>query len=493
MERRDFLRSAVAGLAVGAADAAPQNAAQQTAASGGQKKTIAIQIGTESFMDEGVEKVLDILQQKGAVNALFLAVYDFGNGIAGRQLPGHPIPDHGLQVYPPFRGGNYCNVHAQYYKDTVINPNDTRAPEFPNVDVVDTVLPAAHKRGIKVYTWADDQVRMRVPNMNQLTEVDIDGRPNQRGCYNNPHYQNYLLGLTEDWMRSHPEVDGVMWCMEANGALEQAINFGALSCFCQFCQDKARKQGINVERAKQGLLTLREYLRACRSGTRPVDGYYITYWRILLRNPEILAWEHFWHEGLRDMYKTIHAKVKSLNASMPCGWHIEHSTTFSPLYRAEKEIKEMDGYTDILKEVMYHNCAGERMIQRVINREQPGIYGDFTKEELLMDFQYKVMNFRERALDQIAYTGFSADYVAREAKRAVDGAAGTKIAIWPGIDIDIPTNVNSSSCTPGGTRDAVLAAFKAGVPGVVLSRKYSEMKLANLAGAGDAIRQLGFA
>jgi hypothetical protein len=39
----------------------------------------------------------------------------------------------------------------------------------------------------------------------------------------------------------------------------------------------------------------------------------------------------------------------------------------------------------------------------------------------------------------------------------------------------------------------VLAAFKAGVPGIVLSRKYSEMKLGNLSAAGDAIRQLGYA
>ena len=114
------------------------------------------------------------------------------------------------------------------------------------------------------------------------------------------------------------------------------------------------------------------------------------------------------------------------------------------LYRAEKEIKEMEGYTDILKEVTYHNCAGERMVARVIDRQQPGVYGDFTKEEMLMDFEYKVMNFREGALNQIAHTGFSSDYVYREAKRAMDGAVGTKIANWPGIDIDIPTNANSS-------------------------------------------------
>jgi hypothetical protein len=36
-----------------------------------------------------------------------------------------------------------------------------------------------------------------------------------------------------------------------------------------------------------------------------------------------------------------------------------------------------------------------------------------------------------------------------------------------------------------------MAAFRAGSDGVILSRKYSEMKLANLSGAGAAIRQLG--
>ena len=77
-------------------------------------------------------------------------------------------------------------------------------------------------------------------------------------------------------------------------------------------------------------------------------------------------------------------------------------------------------------------------------------------------------------------------------KRSVPSTAppGQTIQIWPGIDIDIPTAKSHSKSTPQGTKDAVLAAFKAGAHGVILSRKYSEMKLANLTGAGDAVRQL---
>jgi len=36
-------------------------------------------------------------------------------------------------------------------------------------------------------------------------------------------------------------------------------------------------------------------------------------------------------------------------------------------------------------------------------------------------------------------------------------------------------------------REAVRAAFRAGADGVILSRKYSEMRLANLRAAGDGL------
>ena len=68
--------------------------------------------------------------------------------------------------------------------------------------------------------------------------------------------------------------------------------------------------------------------------------------------------------------------------------------------------------------------------------------------------------------------------------------AGTKTQIWAGIDVDIPTESNNSKRTPQSVKEAVLAAFRAGAPGVILSRKYSEMRLANLSGARDAIRDL---
>jgi len=291
-----------------------------------------------------------------------------------------------------------------------------------------------------------------------------------------------------------------MWGSERQGALCDSLGAthdvppvdpGQVTCFCEFCQAKAKQHGINPDRARQGFLELEKFVRASRNGTRPVDGYYVQFWRILLRYPELAAWEMLWTDSLRETYAVIYKTVKSANPNIPVGWHIWHNNSFNPIYRAEQDLHELSNYSDFIKVVMYNNCGGERMALYVDNIGST-MYHDLSKQSLL-DFNYAVMNIKEGSYEQIPHTGLSPDYVFRETKRALDGAVGTKTLIWPGIDIDIPTEPNNSKCTPRSVKAAVTAAFHAGAPGVLLSRKYSEMRLANLSGAGDAIRELGLA
>jgi hypothetical protein len=490
IDRRSFIKgAAVTGVGVLSAlsPAAPQTPPPA--------KMIGIQVGAISFLDEGTEEVLDIFQKRANINTLFLAVFTYGRGIAGRQVPDQPLPDHGKQEYDlNYHGGNFATPHPQYYKNTALKPEDTRAPDYPGVDTVTAVLPAAKKRGMRTILWAEDVFRNDLPNIDKLQEYDVRGQRGSRLCFNNPNSTNFLLGLVEDYARSY-DVDGIMWCSERMGPLNNAIRGGTgergASCFCQFCVAKGKRLGINVDRARQGYLTLEKFLQDASSGKHPVDGCYVTFWRILLRYPEILAWETLWNDSLRETYQALYSKVKSVNANLLCGWHIFHNNSFSPVFRAEQDLQELSKYSDFLKMVMYHNCAGPRMAS-YIDGLQSGVFADLPKEELL-EFQYRVLNYKERGYEQIPYTGFSSDYVYRESKRAVDGAAGTKTLIWPGIDIDVPTAANNSKCTPEGTKDAVAAAFRAGAHGVILSRKYSEMRLANLSGAGEAIKELKLA
>ena len=133
-----------------------QEAARSTGLAPSGKKFIGIQIGAVSFVDEGVDKVLDVVQEKAGVNALMLAVFTYGRGIAGRQVPGQPLPDHGAQQYDTesFHGGDYATVHPQYYAQTVLK--DFRAPDVGDFDLLSAVIPKAKARNIKSYCWFED-------------------------------------------------------------------------------------------------------------------------------------------------------------------------------------------------------------------------------------------------------------------------------------------------------------------------------------------------
>jgi hypothetical protein len=486
MNRRAFLQSTAALAAQGAAVQASH-------------KTIGIQVGAVSFIDEGVDRVLDEFVADAAVNALFVATFTYGRGIAGRQVPGQPLPDHGQRQYDTdtFHGGSYTKIHPQYYRDTVLK--DFRAPEFGDYDVLEAVLPAARKRGMKTICWFEDVFRGDVPNIGALQEKELSGRNATTLCFNNPNYRNWLLGVVEDYARSY-EIDGIMWGSERQGAFSNALGAshgGAgrdpdrVTCFCGYCEAKAKQRGVSAERAREGFRALASFVRSSRQGKRPVDGYYVGLWRLMLRYPELLGWEMLWTDSLRETYAAIHAKVKEVKPSVGVGWHIWHNNSFNPIYRAEQDLSEIAKYSDFLKMVMYHNCGGERMAS-YIDSVSKTIYGDVPKQELL-DFHYRVLNFSEKDLAAIPQAGFSADYVLRETKRSREALAGFRTQLWPGIDIDIPTSAANSKSTPNGTRDAVIAAFRGGADGVILSRKYSEMKLGNLKGAGAALRELKLA
>ena len=456
-------------------------------------------MGAVSFVDEGVEPVLEILQSKGHVNTLFIAAFTYGRGIAGRQIPGQPLPDHGKQQYDTgtFYGGSYAAIHPQYYQNTSLKK--VRAPDLGRFDVFESVLPASRKRGMRNIAWFEDVFRGDIPGIQELQEKDLHGRNATTLCFNNPGYHNFLLGLVEDYARSW-ELDGIMWGSERQGAFANAIGSshggrrsdpGRVTCFCQFCRKKGEERGIQFNRVKRGFLELENFVRAARERKAPADGYYVALWRLMLSYPELLAWENLWHDSLRETYQAIYRQVKSVKPAMGVGWHIWHNNSFSPIYRAEQDLRRIAPVSDFLKVVIYNNCAGERMASYIDSVSETQ-FGDVPKEDLLR-FHYRVLGYKdEGSYQQIPGTGWSADYVYRETERARKDLTGTETRLWPGIDVDIPTAAGHSKCSPGSVRDAVLAAFHGNADGVILSRKYSEMKLANLAGAGQAIQELGF-
>src|SRR5256885_10734095 len=118
-------------------------------------RMIGIQVGAVSFVDEGVAPVLDRFQHDAGINTLFVATFTYGRGIAGRQVPGQPLPDHGKQEYDTnFHGGNFARTHEQYYSRTCLK--NIQAPDHGDFDVPATVLPPAKRAGTRPFSRSEN-------------------------------------------------------------------------------------------------------------------------------------------------------------------------------------------------------------------------------------------------------------------------------------------------------------------------------------------------
>jgi hypothetical protein len=451
------------------------------------KPLVGIQIGAISFADEGVDAVLDTVQERAGVNAVMFAVFTMTRGTGGRQIPNHPFPDHGKQEYDRFFGGNFAKTHPQFYPNTIIRDFDAPDEATKGVDWMEALLPACQKRGIALYAWVVEDIALWLPNTPKLLQWDVFGRPHPQVCYANPDYRNWMLGLMEDYCRSYPAIAGIMWGTERSGPLEATLLGGVPYCFCPHCVRRGRDEGIDVHRAREGLRALYEFAQSARKGERPNDGFLVTFLRLLMRYPEILQWERLWFVQQQELHQLIYGTVKAIDRRKTVGYHIWHRNSFSVFYRAEWDFSEIRHYADWLKPVLYNNCAGARFHDYLAQCHRTWL-ADASPQETYRLF-YRFLGIDEGDYDDLPTRGWSAEYVRRETERTVRAVNG-EIPVYPGIDIDIP----SGRCptTRERVREAVLAAFAGGASGVILSRKYSEMRLDNLSGAGDALRELGY-
>jgi hypothetical protein len=468
----------------------------QSASAANGKKFIGIQIGARSFVDEGVDKCLDTLQETGGVNVVLATVFTYGTGLAGRQVHGEPLPDHGVKEYDTVHGGSFTRVHPEFYADSVIK--DIRAPELGDFDILADVIPKAKAKGMQTYALFEEAYNPRLmANFEKVAEVDVYGKLGRTTCFNNPYARAFLSSMVSDWMANN-ELDGLMWESERQGPLNTTlrahfVKYGtqkpSINCFCDYCIRKAKDVGIDGQRAREGYVALERWVSRTLSEPRSADGSFVSLWRVLLEYPEILAWERFWYTSQEEMYGIIYGTAKAINPRAQIGWHIMHLVTMSPFYSADTNYSRLVHVSDYLKPCPYNNCAGPRLAVYIRN-VQSTIFRDQSPEQVL-EMHYKIMGLQgEPTLDKLPTAGLSGESVGVETRRAIADVEGA-IPIYPGIDIDIPTGLDEKRTQPEDVKAATLAALKAGAPGVVLSRKYAEMKLTNIAGAKAALREFG--
>ncbi|SDE98681.1 hypothetical protein [Limimaricola pyoseonensis] len=466
-----------------------------------EEKFVGIQVSPISFVDEGTDAVLDTLHDRVGVNVLMLGTCSWLGLKTGRSIS-HALdgwPDHGVPEPFTMKGGAYFDPDPRFYANTMIKDFRATDPEMEGVDILDLVIPEARKRGMKVYPELMEPFfkyaghgsanTIEVPNLPQVMEIDCFGRMKDEPSTSNPDYRTWMHSMIEDQVRNY-DIDGLMWCNERNSPLDQLIQGQAPGDFSEPALDEARRRGIDPEACRRGLIRMYEFMQAAIAGEEFDDGAFLTFLRVLMDNPEILIWERFWLERNKDLDRELYGLVKWCKPGLPFGLNVWNRNHFNIFRRAQWPWAEQTMYADWVKPITYQHQSGE-----IWHKE----FGFFHRT-ILRDFDAgaaaavmsRMLGLGAPPLDRAIQEGMDPDvYVHDQCADALRGVHG-KAKVYMGLGIDAPrVRADQAKCTPDIAYRSVMATYRAGGHGVVLSPNYASMQLSNLDGVAQALTELG--
>ncbi|MFH1486319.1 MAG: hypothetical protein ABIH46_09630 [Chloroflexota bacterium] len=471
-----------------------------------------VQIGPTSFIDEGVDRVIQVTRDEAGLSGLLVATYSWSEATAARSFR-HFVEGRRRGPDYEFSGGLYITPDPQCYKDTGIKVSQLRVQDAPfkDIDILEQVLKPCQQAGLKVYAalWllGEPEYADRLdPVLHSGTEVDVWGqpvdkvfphrwlvRPIIRHCFNNPDYRAFHRGLVQNHLRNYP-LDGLLVAPhERYGPIETALISGtAPTCFCSYCINKGKSRGIDVDAAAVGLQQLYEFASQARSESyqRPVDGHLSTLLRLLLAYPEILAWEKLWYESVEEYLKELYLTAKRARPEAKVGLHVWQGASWALFHRAETYYGHLAECADWIKPVLYDAPAGIRFLTTYAKPFQQTVLRDLDFERVVA-LLIELMGLDAPAdSEALSRAGFGPSYIEKETTRAVATVQG-KALIYPGLGIDVEPPPNSGLEYPRQSVEDVeagaRAAARGGAKGVVLSVNYSQMRDSSLRAVGRAL------
>jgi hypothetical protein len=490
MNRRRFLATAAAFAA------APAFAAENV------RPLIGIQIAGHSLLDEGMDRCLDTIQSTCRANTIFL--YSHSYYAAHGRAP-QLYADHGLPIRDE-RQRNITRVwlrhHAEAFKGTSLAMPEPDG-EYGDRDLFAEAADACRTRGLRFYARILEpsfkELAGRVANAERAMSIGLEGKSAPQPCRNNPAWMTWWDALVSDTVKSYP-LDGFQWGAERMGPLSSVLWKGTMPfCFCQHCETRAKREGIRPERARQGFTELHALITKLHAGGQaPADGIFTNVMRLLMRYPEILAWDYQWRAALEEQGQRTHAIVKAVRPNAQVGRHFDHqNTSWDALFLAQWSYADVAPHADFIKPILYHDILAPRLLNQ-LHELKRGPLAEISLQQSLELF-YAIRGYdanRQPKLSELETHGMDPEYVGIETKRIVEVVNG-KCAVIPGIGVDVP---NTSPGAPKGgkrpsdqaeLRGAVTNAFAAGASGILISREYDEMRIESLRTVGETLHELG--
>jgi len=495
-------RSVIKSLAL--ASVAPAVLANNRPVGSQNDLLIGVQIAPQNILDEGLNRVLDNLQETAQVNALFLLSHGYYG--AKKRSPKVLAPDHSVPVRDE-RTRTYPWTWVKHddgaFTATALRHAENPAQaEYTGHDIFHEIKDELDRRKIALYARFyealflpnyDESGKEIIKNWDQVRTTDIFSQKGDRPCWNNPDYVAFMEATVRDMFQSY-QLDGVQYGSESDGPLSKVLLKGEVPfCFCEFCKSRNRERGIDPDRALTGFKQLYQAIsKTSNSSAVKAQGLFVYVQSIIQKYPEVIAWNHAWFQSEKALHKKLYKNIKSINPRADVGWHVDHQrSTWDLYFRTAMPYAEMAETADYIKPIMYHEVMGQRMKGWVIDKWKNNLYREFREETILQEF-YDTRGYDpelQPRLEELSTSGFHPQYVQRETDRCVS-ATGSNCKTYSGIGIDIPWNDQHQKQDLESITRATEMALEAGADGIVISREYGEMRIPSLKAIGRAIADL---
>ena len=325
--RREFLQ--LAGVAV----AATVWPGRLPAAPARRSFEVSASLYAWELHDEGVERVLDNLQEMSGVNSVYL--------IGVMHPERRPFRD-GVFPHNPVRQtwmaeDARCYWHPDLKRYGRIKPRLSDHAWLNETDWLRVLVDAAKKRGLRTgleYSHALVDKQRAEGEFADLAQRNLHGeithvrdwlRPL---CPNHPETPEYALAMSTDVVANHG-VDYVMSCVVTfdDGGPERS------GCFCGHCERAAKAMGLDLGKIKSALL---ENPKA---------------------EPALTEWQNFRYASTVRFYQNIHSGLHALKPGIDLRYNL-HMTGRNPLAWGVK-LTAMEPHLDSLRVMDYTEQEGD--------------------------------------------------------------------------------------------------------------------------------------
>jgi len=300
---------------------------------------IAASLYAWNLADEGMERILDKLQEMTGCNSVYLIalMHHEKRPLTDYYFPHNPV----RKTYFPEDSRAYFQPDPKFYGR--IKPRTSDRDFLKGVDWPRVLIEAARKRGMKTglelsHTPLD--LERSQSEFADCIQRDIYGNAlGQQICLNNPDVQEYVIGLYSDWVTNY-DLDYIQTCLRPfNSGPPATVRYPSThrrnfadhdagrvlvttlgGCFCESCARAAQDAGIDFEKIKTTLKpiadsiahsTLEQYHEnslLLASNTSPTA--------ILLEVPELFQWLQFRRDSLTRFYRDIHESTHRIKPTI---------------------------------------------------------------------------------------------------------------------------------------------------------------------------------